>query len=199
MDRIVEWMVATGAAQARPLFDRAVREGIDSVPDAPAPLRELFTAIEATPDWVDWEQIERGQHAMQAAGSTASTSRGTSPLLGGYLFSGFNQTLLRTGALEKKSNSAFAETFQWALDITADDGLRRGGVGYQATLRVRLVHAFVRRHVAAMPDWDAREWGLPVNQTDMAATLLGALIAPAAGAIGVGQIYSRPTSTPSPT
>ena len=190
MDRVVDWMVSTGTAQARPLFDRALREGIDAVRDAPAPLRELFTAIEATPDWVDWEQIERGQHAMQAGGVDGIYLARDVSLLGGYLFSGFNKTLLRTGALEKKSNQRFAETFQWALDITADDGLRHGGVGYRATLRVRLVHAFVRRHVAAMPDWDSRAWGLPVNQTDMAATLLGALIAPAAGAIGVGQIYS---------
>ncbi|EUA35668.1 hypothetical protein I553_6308 [Mycobacterium xenopi 4042] len=43
---------------------------------------------------------------------------------------------------------------------------------------MRLIHALVRRHVAAMPDWRADEWGVPVNQTDMAATLVGALIAP---------------------
>ena len=190
MDRVVDWMVTTGTTQARPLFDRAVREGIGAVTDAPAALRELFASIEATPDWVDWEQIERGQHAMQAGGVDGIYLARDVSLLGGYLFSGFNKTLLRTGALEKKSNQRFAETFQWALDITAEDGLRPGGAGYEATLRVRLVHAFVRRHVAAMPDWDARAWGLPVNQTDMAATLLGALIAPAAGAIGVGQIYS---------
>lgn len=37
-----------------------------------------------------------------------------------------------------------------------------------------------------MPDWRADKWGLPVNQTDMAATLVGALIAPPVGAIGMG-------------
>ncbi len=41
-----------------------------------------------------------------------------------------------------------------------------------------------------MPDWRGDDWGLPVNQTNMAATLLGALIAPAAGAIGMGIINS---------
>jgi hypothetical protein len=54
-----------------------------------------------------------------------------------------------------------------------------------------LIHAFVRRHVAAMPDWRSDEWGVPVNQTDMAATLVGALIAPTAGAVGMG-ILARP-------
>ena len=41
-----------------------------------------------------------------------------------------------------------------------------------------------------MPDWRNDEWGVPVNQTDMAATLVGALIAPPAGAIGMGLVSS---------
>ncbi|HEX2212837.1 MAG TPA: oxygenase MpaB family protein, partial [Mycobacterium sp.] len=32
------------------------------------------------------------------------------------------------------------------------------------------------------------EWGVPVNQTDMAATLVGALIAPPVGALGMGLV-----------
>ena len=73
-------------------------------------------------------------------------------LIGGYMFSGFNQTLLRTGALEKGSNQRFAETSQWAIDVISVDGLASNGVGYQSTLRVRLIHSMVRKHVAALPD-----------------------------------------------
>jgi hypothetical protein len=42
-----------------------------------------------------------------------------------------------------------------------------------------------------MPDWRGDEWGVPVNQTDMAATLVGALVAPPTGSIGMG-ILPRP-------
>jgi hypothetical protein len=77
---------------------------------------------------------------------------------------------------------------QWALDVIADGEMRVLGAGYRSTLRVRLIHSLVRRHVAAMPDWRSDEWGLPVNQTDMAATLIGALIAPAAGGLGMGIV-----------
>jgi len=72
------------------------------------------------------------------------------------------------------------------MDVISEGGLDPIGIGYRSTIRVRLIHAFVRRHVAAMPDWRCDEWGIPVNQTDMAATLVGALIAPPAGAIGMG-------------
>ncbi|MCW2557049.1 MAG: hypothetical protein JWP55_1013 [Mycobacterium sp.] len=190
MDRLVDWMSSAGMEQTRPLFDRALAEGIDSVPEAPEPLREFFVRIETIPDWVDRDKLRRGARALRRGGADGMYVARDVALLGGYQFSGFNKTLLRTGALEKGSNKRFAETMQWAMDVISDGGLDPLGVGYRSTIRVRLIHAFVRRHVAAMPDWRNEEWGLPVNQTDMAATLVGALIAPPTGAIAMGLVPS---------
>ena len=190
MDRLVEWMSAAGMEQTRPLFDRALSEGIANVPEAPEPLREFFVRIETVPDWVDRDKLRTGARALRRAGADGMYIARDVSLLGGYQFSGFNKTLLRTGALEKGSNKRFAETMQWAMDLISEGGLDPLGIGYRSTIRVRLIHAFVRRHVAAMPDWRGDEWGVPVNQTDMAATLVGAIIAPPAGAIGMGIMLS---------
>jgi hypothetical protein len=189
--RMVEWMSASGMEQTRPLFDRALAEGIASVPDAPEPLREFFIQIETLPDWVDPNKLRRGARALRRGGADGMYIARDVSLLGGYQFSGFNKTLVRTGALEKGSNKRFAETMQWAMDVISEGGLDPIGIGYRSTIRVRLIHAFVRRHVAAMPDWRGDEWGVPVNQTDMAATLVGALIAPSAAGLGMG-IVLRP-------
>jgi hypothetical protein len=188
MDRLVEWMSTAGMQKMRALFDRASAEGIANVPEAPEPLREFFIGIESAPEWVDWDKVRKGQRALRIGGADGMYVARDVSLLGGYQFSGFNKTLLRTGALEKGSNQRFAETLQWALDVISDGDLVPLGIGYRSTLRVRLIHALVRRHVAAMPDWRGDEWGLPVNQTDMAATLVGALIAPPAGAMGMGLL-----------
>jgi hypothetical protein len=190
MDRLVEWMSQAGSSGSKALFERALAEGVANVPNAPAPLREFLIGVEAVPDWVDPERLRRGQRTLRRAGADGMYIARDVALLGGYQFSGFNKTLLRTGALEKGSNQRFAETLQWALDILSDDGLDVTGVGYQSTLRVRLIHAFVRRHVGAMPDWRPDDWGVPVNQTDMAATLVGALIAPMVGALAMGVVPS---------
>lgn len=191
VDRLVEWMSTVGVKQTRPLFDRALTHGIDGVPDAPEPLREFFTAVEELPAWVDQETLRRGQRALRRGGADGMYVARDVSLLGGYQFSGFNKTLLRTGALEKGSNKRFAETMQWAMDVISEGGLEYLGAGYRSTLRVRLIHGLVRKHVAAMPDWRADEWGVPINQTDMAATLIGALVAPAVGVMGMG-IVLRP-------
>ncbi|MGV0715019.1 oxygenase MpaB family protein [Mycolicibacterium sp. XJ662] len=188
MDRLVAWMSSAGLKETRPLFDRALASGIDAVPDAPEPLVGFFREVETVPSWVDRTMLERGQRALRRGGADGMYIARDVSLLGGYQFSGFNKTLLRTGALEKGSNKRFAETMQWAMDVIAEGGLQVLGSGYQATLRVRFIHSLVRRHVGAMPDWRADEWGVPVNQTDMAATLVGALVAPAVGVAGMGVV-----------
>lgn len=190
MDQLVDWMTANGMKALRPLFDRALAEGIDAVPEAPEPLRRFFIEIETAPAWVDADMLRVGQRALRRGGADGMYVARDVALLGGYQFSGFNQTLLRTGALEKGSNQRFAETMQWAMDVIGVGGLDRQGAGYRSTVRVRFVHAMVRRHVTAMPDWRDDQWGVPVNQTDMAATLVGALIAPVVGGLAMGIVMS---------
>ncbi|WP_375482958.1 hypothetical protein [uncultured Mycobacterium sp.] len=55
--------------QTRPLFDRALAEGIANVPEAPAPLREFFVRVETIPDWVDSDTVRRGQRALRRGGA----------------------------------------------------------------------------------------------------------------------------------
>ncbi|MFI6308965.1 oxygenase MpaB family protein [Nocardia fusca] len=189
MDSLVNWMIATGMGTTRPLFEQALHAGIDSVPGAPAPLREFFTAVETPPAWLDEQALRRGEQVLRRGGFDGLYLARDVSFLGGYLASGFNKTLLRTGALEKGPAQRFAETMQWALDV--QNGMEKFGPGYRSTLHVRFVHSLVRRHVGAMPDWDGDAWGLPINQTDMAATLVGALIAPFIGGMAMGILPSR--------
>lgn len=188
MDRLVEWMAAEGMASTRPLFEQAVRSGIDSVPHAPVPLRSFFEMVEDTPDWVDAGRLRLGERVFRSGGADSVYFARDVSFLGGYLASGFNKTLIRTGALETGPARRFAETLQWAMDISDDHGMDKFGPGYRSTLHVRLIHSLVRRHVADMPDWRSEDWGLPINQTDMAATLMGALLAPFVGGMAFGLI-----------
>ena len=191
MDELVDWMYREGMDRTRPLFERALREGIGAVPDAPEPLRDFFSGVETPPPWLDRELLAHAERFFRRGGSDGLYIARDVSFLGGYLASGFNKTLLRTGALEKGPAKRFAETLQWALDISSPGGMAPLGPGYRSTLHVRLIHSIVRRHVAQLPDWRGQEWGLPINQTDMAATLVGALIAPVVGGMGMGLVPSR--------
>lgn len=191
MDQLVEWMFARGMKPTRALFEQAVERGIDSLPDAPAPLREFFALVESRPDWLDVELLREGGEVYRRGGmETVYVGRDVA-FLGGYQASAFNKTLLLTGALTKGPTRRLAETLRWALDCTGEGGMERFGAGFKSTLRVRLIHALVRRHVQQRPEWRMQEWGLPINQIDMAATLLGTVNVPLLGARVMGMPQSR--------
>lgn len=193
MDALVEWMYTAGMGKVRPLFDRALEHGIDNVPDAPEPLRAFFTQVENPPAWVDWKRIELGERIFQAAGIDGIYMGRDIPFLGGFVASGINRTLMLTNTGKSGATGGgqrFAETMKWALDVISDGGMRPGGKGFRSTLHVRLIHTFVRRHVAKLPEWKADEWGVPVNQTDMAVTMLGALFSPALSSMMMGNFFT---------
>lgn len=172
-DRVVDWMHSVGMGRAMPLFQRGLADGIAAVPDAPPPLREFFELCERVPDWVRPELVEQGQRLFQRMGRAADFVLRDVALMGGYQASAFNKTLVLTGALAGGNARRVAETMQWVGDCTAVGGLARGAPGFRSTLHVRLMHALVRRRIARHPRFSVEELGLPVNQTDMAATYLG--------------------------
>ncbi len=190
MARLVDTMSGADGAEQKELFETVARDGLARTSDVPVAMREFFTMAENPPEWVDFARVRRGQRSLRRGGADGTYIARDVSFLGGYQFSSFNQTLLRTGVMKKGSNKRFAETLQWALDVTDDGGLEPGGVGYRSTLRVRMIHEFVRRYVSRRSDWQAEDWGLPINQTDMAATLVGALIAPATGGLAMGVVLS---------
>jgi ER-bound oxygenase mpaB/B'/Rubber oxygenase, catalytic domain len=191
MDELVEWMYSAGMDVTRPLFDKALADGVHAVPDAPEPLRAFFDGVEAVPSWVDWDRIRLGERAFQRSGIDGVYLARCVPFLGGFAVSGINRTLMLTNTGKSGATGGgqrFAETMQWALAVISDGGMTPGGPGYRATLHVRLIHAFVRRHIGRLPEWREPEWGVPVNQTDMAATMLGALFAPVVAGLAMGMI-----------
>lgn len=191
MDTLLDAMRAQGLREAKTQFERALHQGIAAVPDASDAMRAFFREVETLPAWVDRARLERGAELHRRAGVDALYVGRDVALVGGYQASAFNKTLILTGALQKGPTRRLAETLRWALDCTSPGGLAAFGVGYRSTLHVRLIHALVRRHVRELPDWRMEAWGLPINQPDMAATLLGALAVPLLGARLMGMPQTR--------
>lgn len=92
------------------------------------------------------------------------------------------QVLHLTARLASDTHRRVVETAQMVLDVMSPGGMEVGTVGYRTVRRVRLMHAGVRYliqndpriartadHVPG-PRW-APEWGVPINQEDLAGTL----------------------------
>jgi hypothetical protein len=83
-----------------------------------------------------------------------------------------NKPLAFSGRLEEDAPRRLAETSRFVEAVTAPGGLRPRGDGLACAVRVRLVHAAVRRMLARSSIWRAEAWGAPINQADMAGTVM---------------------------
>jgi ER-bound oxygenase mpaB/B'/Rubber oxygenase, catalytic domain len=153
-------------------FHRALREGIDAVPDAPEGLREFFAVVDEVPDWVDRALIERGARAFRRLGPSRDDVLLQLSLIGGYRFAGPADLLVLTGGLTgSTAQRRLGETQQWADAVGAPGGMRRDGEGFRLTVHVRAMHALINHQFETNGRWDVERYGLPVNQSDQAATL----------------------------
>ena len=149
---------------------RAIAEGVDAVEDAPPALRSFFEHVETVPSWVDWHLVEEGARVNRRLGQNAADVLLQLSLLGGYRFGGPTDLLVATGGLTgDMTMRRLGETQKWAVAVGRPNGMRRDHEGFQLTVHVRVMHALVNETFT--PEWDVARWGLPINQTDQAATL----------------------------
>lgn len=173
MDKVVDWMFENGPRHTKPLFDQALAAGIDSVPNAPDALKEFFALVDRDPPWLDRSLLPLGAKSAQMSGPVGFFVLRDMALMGGYAyFNSMNQTLGASGSLGKDTALRLGETGKWLNDVIEEGALERFGVGFTTTIRVRMVHALVRRNLLKNRDWDLDTWGLPINQVDMTATYL---------------------------
>jgi hypothetical protein len=171
-DAVAAWMRGAAAGQGRRLFERALEQGIDSVPEAPEELRALFAQLDPVPYWLDTDKLDLAARVIGRTGLWGMLMAMPSlSLFGGYLASRANKTLLGTGDLAAMAPRRLAETANWWVEVTSPGGLGRFSPGFQGIVRVRIMHAHVRAAMRRRPDWDYERWDHPVNQVQTVGTL----------------------------
>jgi len=159
-------------AVTMPQFRQALEHGIDSVPDAPAPLREFFAAVENRPDWVDDDLLEQGARASRRIGPDGQDILAYGSLLGGYRTAAGLEPLVRSGRLAgTDALRRVGETGAWWLGCTSPGGMSRYGEGWRLSVHVRVMHGFVNHQLERADDWDWDLRGVPINAVDQAATI----------------------------
>lgn len=169
-DSFVEWTKTQPPGVGRRLLEQALEHGIEQVKEAPEELVKLMTQVETLPEWVDYDTLVHGQETMLRLGRVATSALKNISLMGGYYNSAVSKPLAMTGQLSKRAYGRTAETSHYAFNIMNSKGLKVGSEGFKDTLRVRVMHTMIRQKLLADPKWKTEEWGIPINQSDMAGT-----------------------------
>jgi hypothetical protein len=131
-----------------------------------APLRE-------PPAWLDLDLVDAGGVAYwRVGGPMLYLTLTFGSLAFGYQSADLVRPLAATGRLERMAPRRLAETSRWVVAVTAPGGMHPGAQGWEASIRVRLVHALVRRHLQESGEWDPA-WGVPISAAGGFATAIG--------------------------
>lgn len=171
-DTVVADFAALPRGEGMAMFRVAAQTGIDDVPDAPASLRALFAEVDDEPDWLDHTKLDRAAGHLVRHMASYGIVLGAASLTAGAMNSVAGMPLVLTGRYASQAAVRSLEVGSWLEEILKPGGLRRHGGGFVTTLRVRLIHAFVRRHLLTDADWDSDAWGTPIPQSYMAFTIV---------------------------
>ena len=165
-DPEVDQMLEECASLERAEMQRYIRAGMeqeeDVLAEAPSVIREFFHGLETPPEWFDAGATRPGILSFHR----------NSPLIlggmvGGVLVEGFatniSKSFFLTGRIRDQGVRRLKQNNRHMLEIFLPGGLDREGDGFKLSVRIRLVHAQVRRLLNLSGEWDHEALGEPLS------------------------------------
>jgi hypothetical protein len=172
-DAVIGTLFKEGNVSAVNAVMRNLVENDFGVPETlPAGVREYLQNTDELPPWADEQMIAAGQRVFWKYGPRLILILFCYSLPYCYVGRKGVQVLWLTSRLTGNASRRIIETAQMLVDVMQPGGLNSpAGRGRRTIQKVRLMHAAVRHLAVQSPAWRA-EFDLPVNQEDLAGTLM---------------------------
>ncbi len=150
-----------------------LRANADPVPPGlPPDVANYLNATATLPAWADPHQIAVGEGVFLKHGPAIVTGLLCASLPIGYSCAPPAQILMYSGRMTHDLRARIDETAQLVFDVAEPGGLGPTGRGIRSCQKIRMIHALIRHRVRAETDYDVARFGAPINQEDLAATML---------------------------
>ena len=144
------------------LIQACMDEYEDGLRNAPPLLREFFERLETPPSWVDQSAFHPGVRMFHRNSNLILAA-----FVGGTLVEGFTTNIAKsffiTGRVRDRGVRRLRQNNRHLIEIFMPGGLERAGDGWKLSVRIRLIHAQIRRLLNDSPEWDADSWGVPIS------------------------------------
>lgn len=171
-DEAVAAMAELPPGQGFAFLEQMLERGDSAGAAAPPALRTFVAEASRVPAWVDWPTIEHAGEVLYRGGALGGLVLGAMALPIGYASPGGNKPLVFSGRLTEQAPRRLNETSRFVQAVCRPGGMQKGADGFNITLKVRIMHANVRRMLLRSGRWDEARWGAPINQHDMVGTTL---------------------------
>jgi hypothetical protein len=139
---------------------------------APPELTAFLRDTGTLPQWADIDALRRAQVLFQTFGIPISLCLFCASLPSAYAAAKGVRVLYRTARLETDTRRRIMETGQFLMDVLTPGSFDHpAGTAVRGIQRVRMMHAGIRHLIHRSDDWNLA-WGEPLNQEDLAGTLM---------------------------
>ncbi len=170
-DAVIDALVATEGRAGVGLFTRWLAQTDSAEGDSqPTVVQNFFFNQGQLPTWADVDQMRQGMAFFAQHQGSIGLLLGLYSLPYTYLGADGAQVLWLTERIKTDTARRLQETGEWVFGVM-NPAEWKTGQAITRTLKIRLIHAAARWFARQSGRWQA-EWGVPVNQEDMAATNL---------------------------
>ena len=170
-DPLADAAMAELQALGRPDGSRFLRAAIELQDDvlrgAPAGVLRFVDEVTTVPRWYDPAVARHGCRVFLQNSDEFLTA-----FAGGAIVEGFSTMISKsfaiTGRMIDDGVRRLQQNLRQLLDMFLPRGIEPAGDGWKLTLRIRMVHARVRRLLRASEEWQYDDWGLPVSAAHVA-------------------------------
>jgi hypothetical protein len=134
-------------------------------------IRHFLLSSKAKPSWFDGKRIQRGQILFKNYALEMMALLGAMSLPYCYAASPGNKALYLSDKMRNAPGKRLMDTASFVIDVLTPGSLVEESTGHIHINKVRLIHALSRYYIRKHPTW-TMDWGLPINQEDMAGTNL---------------------------
>ena len=169
---------------------RLIRAGMDrddiTLSRAPRELRDFFDVVSITPEWFDPNSVYPGCLLFQRHSDLFLVGFVCDTIVRGFATT-ISKSFLATGRLVDHGVRRLRQNNLHLMEIFLPGGLDRDGDGWKMSVRIRLIHAQVRRQLLMSDEWDTAELGMPLSAANisLASVSFSAMLLQSVGKMGV--------------
>ena len=165
-DAVTEELARYPRVESYLFTEAGMDERSNELKDAPPIVREFFAEAGTPPPWVDFDEFRPGVRLFHRDSRLVLAG-----MVGGVLVEGFSSNISKsffiTGRLRDQGVRRLQQNNRHMVDIFLPHGLERYGDGWKLSVRIRLIHARVRKLLRESYDWQEDNWGTPISSAHL--------------------------------
>ena len=166
-DDVIDALSSIDQEKVHRFIEAGMEQDPKALADAPLALREFFERIETPPPWFDPGSVHAGCRAFHQYSDLfipaffVVTLQNAATLI--------SKAFHMTGRVNTQHGlRRIRQNTRHFIEIMLPGALERHGEGWKLSVRIRLVHAQVRRLLRTSGNWDEAEFGVPLSAAHMA-------------------------------